>query len=60
MSNENAPREYQILNSAKHIVGTYRIGFFFAEGDDAESALNRNLAKLREMFPKEKFTTRTV
>lgn len=51
--------EYQIRNSAGHMVGVYRAGFFYAEGDDAESAANRNLAKLTEMFPEDTFTLTT-
>lgn len=52
--------EYQIINSDNHAIGFYRTGFFYAEGDDAESAANRNLTKLQEMFPEDTFTIRTV
>lgn len=51
--------EYQIHNSAGHLVAVYREDFFYAEGDDAKSAANRNLAKLNEMFPEDTFTLTT-
>ncbi len=49
--------EYQIHNSDPKVglVAYYRVGFYYANGDTAQAATERNLKLLRETFPDDTF-----